>query len=61
MPSGGGSPLAEKDWHYVRIIYNDAIRNGLQYEFLQWMLGSMVNDKMSVQEAALAAAIEWDF
>lgn len=50
-----------KDWEIVRGAYDAAVRNGLQYEWLQWLVGSMQNDKMSAREAANAAAIEWDF
>ena len=61
MPSGGGSPLNDADWQFVLRTYNDAVQHGLHGEWLRWFIGGLVNDKMSVTEAAVAAALEWDF
>ena len=61
MPSGGNTPLNEDDWKFVRSQYEDALRHGLQYEWLQWFLGGVIEDKLPVRQASYAACIEWDF
>jgi hypothetical protein len=61
MPSGGGSPLNEEEWVEVRHTYDEACALGLEYEWLRWFAGVLVNEKMTPREAAWAAAIEWDF
>lgn len=61
MPSGGNSPLNEEDWAYVMAHYDDAVKHGLQYEWLKWFLGGIVENKLPIREASYAACIEWDF
>jgi len=61
MPSGGNTPISGDDWEYVKADYKEAVKNGLQYEWLQWFVGGLVNNKIPVREASLAACIEWDF
>jgi hypothetical protein len=61
MPSGGGSPLNEDEWEFVRKTFDAARKHGLEYEWLRWFAGTLVRHKMTVKEAAMAAAIEWDF
>jgi len=61
MPSGGSSPLEGDAWEYFCNVYYVAKKNGLEYEFLQWFLGGLVNEKLSIENAATAAAVEWDF
>jgi hypothetical protein len=60
MPSGGASPLENNDWDIFKAHYENAERNGLQYEWLRWFVGGLVIEKMSVAGAAYAATIEWD-
>ena len=52
MPSGGNTPLNEADWLYVRNQYNDAVKHGLQYEYLQWFLGGLVENKLPIRKAS---------
>jgi hypothetical protein len=61
MPSGGSTPIDSNDWDYVRKTYDVAVKHGLQYEWLQWFIGGIVNDEKSIVQAATDAAIEWDF
>jgi hypothetical protein len=61
MPSGGNTCLNEPDWEFVRANYDAACKHGLQYEYLQWFLGGLVEDKLPIREASNAACIEWDF
>jgi hypothetical protein len=61
MPSGGSTPLGGDDWEYVRKVYGQAVFHGLQYEWLEYFIGGIVNDHKGVKEAANDAAIEWDF
>jgi hypothetical protein len=61
MPCGGNTPLGESDFAFIKECYDDAVRNGLQYEWLQWFVGGLVINKLPVREAANAACIEWDF
>jgi hypothetical protein len=61
MPSGGASPLPENEMNIVWEAYQQAVKHGLQYEWLCWFSGGIWKDKMSPSEAANAAAIEWDF
>jgi hypothetical protein len=61
MPSGGSTPLGDDDFDMVMQDYKEAVKNGLQYEWLQYFIGGLVNDKLPVREAAYAACIEWDF
>lgn len=61
MPSGGNIPLKDDDWEYVKGQYEDACKHGLQYEYLQWFIGGLVNNKKNVRDASYSACIEWDF
>ena len=61
MPSGGNTPLNECDWKYIKACYNHACKNHLQYEWLQWFLGGLVENDFPIREAAENACIEWDF
>jgi hypothetical protein len=61
MPSGGNISLNDKDWEYVKKHYDDAVKNGMQYEWLQWFLGGLVEDKLPITVASYNACIEWDF
>lgn len=61
MPSGGSTPLSGDSWDYVRKTYDEAVKHGLQYEWLEYFIGGIVTDKKEVIDAAHDAAIEWDF
>lgn len=61
MPSGGNTALNENDWKFVRRDFEQACKHGLQYEWLQWFIGGLVEDKLPVREASYAACVEWDF
>lgn len=61
MPSGGNTPLADIEMDDIWKDYQEAVKNGLQYEWLQWMLGGIVIDKLPPVEASQGACIEWDF
>lgn len=61
MPSGGNTPLSDHIFEEVRRDYDEAVKHGLQYEWLQWFIGGLVNDHLPVEEASYAACIEWDF
>jgi hypothetical protein len=60
MPSGGTSALREEDWEYVRKCYEMARESSMEYEWMQWFIGGLVNEKIPVHDAAFAALIEWD-
>jgi hypothetical protein len=63
MPSGGNTPLDEDgdDWKVVERDYREAVKNGMQFEYLRWMLGGVIHDKLDIKVASYAACIEWDF
>lgn len=61
MPQGACTVLDSVTWTKVREVYDDARKHGLEYEWLQFFIGGLVNDKLSPIEAAYEAAIEWDF
>jgi hypothetical protein len=61
MPSGGNTPIDGKTWERVRADYDVAVAHGLQYEWLQWMIGGIVHNKKNPAEASYDACIEWDF
>ncbi len=60
MPSSGNTPLNEADWEYVKSCYKHARNEGLEFEWLQWFLGGLVENKLSIRNAAENACIEWD-
>jgi hypothetical protein len=61
MPSGGNTPLSGKDWELIRADFDEAKKNGLQYEWLQFFIGGLVHDNRPVREASYYACVEWDF
>jgi hypothetical protein len=63
MPSGGNTPLEEDspEWRVVMRDFDEARKQGMQYEWLRWMLGGIINNKLDVKEASNNACIEWDF
>ena len=61
MPSGGSTPYPEDKFEGIKSIYDEAVKYGLQYEWLQWFIGGMFIDKKEPFEAADDAAVEWDF
>jgi hypothetical protein len=62
MPSGGSTAMPDDaEWEKVIEIYEEAVKHGLQYEWLSFFVGGIVNDKKTPAQAAYDAAIEWDF
>ncbi len=65
MPSGGSSPISahipEAEWDYVSLVLREAMKNGLEHEWLDFLLGGIIINKKTPIQAADDAAIEWDF
>jgi len=61
MPSGGSTAYPQDKFNAIREIYDEAVKHGLQYEWLRWFIGGVVIDKKDPFEAADDAATEWDF
>lgn len=60
MPSSGQSSIDMEEARYVALIIRDAIQHGLLVEWVAWYTGG-IKDGLSPGQAALGAAIEWDF
>lgn len=60
MPSGRCTPLKEEVWEAVRKEYDNAVKHGLQYEWLRWYSGGIAYKRLHPVTAAEEAAIEWD-
>ena len=60
MPSGGASPLEDKEFEFMWEHFKNASHFGLEAEWLRWFVGGLTIDKMSVSDAAFAATVEWD-
>jgi hypothetical protein len=61
MPSGGNTPLEYEEAKLIWLDYVDAQKHGLEFEWLRWFIGGVVNNKLPINEASKAARIEWDF
>jgi hypothetical protein len=61
MPSGGNTPISDEEMKSIWRDYEQAKKNGLVYEWLQWFVGGVTIDRLPPAEASYAACIEWDF